>query len=141
MTRYHPWRVLRAMKHVEVEWTDSLPADRLADTDGLANVRMAKHQLQVQSRVSITHEIIHMERGDTCGSSDAIEAAVRRETARRLIRLGDLVDAVLFHGEDCTGLADELWVDDETLLTRLQYLHPSERGYLLRRTSMKEHTA
>jgi hypothetical protein len=105
MPHYHPWRILRSMVHVSLDWVDDLPPGVLADTDGVGHVRMARWQLQVEARVSITHEIVHLERGDTCGSSDAIEAAVRRETARRLIRLNDLASSMLFYGEDWPAAA------------------------------------
>lgn len=139
MSRWHPWRVLGRMRHVVVEWTDDLPRDVLGDTDGVARIRMANGQLQVERRCTITHEMIHVERGHTGCCDVKAEARVRREAARRLITVAALGEAMAFYGEhDHEALADELWVDLDTLQTRLNHLHPSERGYLRRRLERRE---
>jgi len=128
------------MKHVLVEWTDDLPEHVLGDTDGVRHIRMAKDQLQVERRCTLTHELIHIERGDQ-GCEARAEDAVRRETARRLIPIRALGDAVVFWGDDLAALADELWVDEDTMQTRLDTLHPSERGYLKRRVALRDGAA
>lgn len=139
MSRWHPWRALGRMKHVIVEWTDDLPAHVLGETDGVARIRMANRQLQVERRCTITHELVHVERGHTGFCDQAAELRVRREAARRLISIGALGEALAFYGErDLDALADELWVDVDTLLVRLNYLHPAERGYLRRRLERRE---
>lgn len=139
MSRFHPWRVLGRMTHVVVEWTDDLPAHVLGDTDGVGHIRMANGQLQVERRCTITHEMVHVERGHTGCCDLKAEARVRREAARRLITIHALGEAIAFHGEhDVEALADELWVDLDTLLTRMSHLHPSERGYLRRRLERRE---
>lgn len=139
MSRWHPWRVLGRMSHVIVEWTDDLPAHVLGDTDGVSHIRMAKDQLQVERRCTITHEMVHVERGHSGCCDVKAEARVRREAARRLIPIHALGEAIAFYGEhDVEALADELWVDDDTLLTRLAHLHPAERGYLRRRLERVE---
>lgn len=45
---YHPWRTLRTdWPHVELEHTDNLPDGRLADTNGVDEIRMRRRLLQV----------------------------------------------------------------------------------------------
>lgn len=138
MDRWHPWRALHGMKHVVVDWVDDLPEGQLGDTDGVSRIRLANGQLQVERRCSITHEMIHVERGHTGCCDEKAEARVRREAARRLIPLYALAAAVVFHGEDWAAVAEELWVDDDTLQARLEHLHPAERGYLRRRLASRD---
>jgi hypothetical protein len=127
------------MPHVIVEWTDDLPDDVLGDTDGVAHIRMATGQLQVERRCTITHEMVHVERGDTGCCDEKAELRVRKEAARRLITITELGEAMIFHGEhDDEALADELRVDVDTLLVRKAWLHPAERGYLRRRLEQRE---
>ncbi len=68
------------------------------------------------------------------------ERVVEELTARRMIRLPDLVDALLWcqcRTDDET--AEELWVDHDVLLTRIRTLTPGERKWvehqLARRTN------
>lgn len=131
---FHPWRALRDMPHVQLVWQSPGAGLLAAWCKARSLILMDPAQSQVERRCSLTHEIIHAERGDTdCHPS------VHKEAARRLIVLDDLANALMVHGEDWPRVADDLWVDDDTLTVRLQHLHPSERGYLLRRLSMKEH--
>lgn len=141
MGRWHPWRVLGRMKGVIVEWTDDLPTDVLGDTDGRRHIRMANGQLQVERRCTITHEMIHVERGHSGCCDEKAEARVRREAARRLVPIRALGDAYVFWGDDLEALADDLWVDISTLRTRLETLHPAERGYLERRVALRDGAA
>lgn len=95
-------------------------------------------QLQAERRCTATHELIHAERGHRGCQPPAVELSVRSECARRLIGINALVDAVLFYGEqNLPALADELWVDVETVTIRLNHLHPAERGYLDRRIAAR----
>ena len=87
---------------------------------------------QAQRRCVLAHELCHIERGPT--PSDPWlhrreERAVRREAARRLISLDDLALALRW-SRNVTELADELWVDEPTLRTRLAHLTPAERAWL-----------
>lgn len=91
---------------------------------------------QAERRCTATHELIHAERGDT-----TCDPSVHQEAARRLIDIKALGEALAFYDGDLHQVADELWVDHETLAVRLNHLHPSERGYLRRRMSMREETA
>lgn len=93
---------------------------------------------QAERRSTICHEILHLQRGPAvCGYTDADEHAVSRDAARMLIDIQDLGRALQWSA-DPDELADELWVDRETVETRLAYLHPSERHYLRRVVADKE---
>lgn len=99
-------------------------------------------QGQAQRRVTATHEQIHCEWGHDGCQPDVVELAVKKETARRCIGIYDLASAVLFWDQrDLEALAEELWVDVETVTIRLTYLHPAERGYLERRLAARDGAA
>ncbi len=97
---------------------------------------MDPDQNQAERRCTAAHEAIHAERGDT-----SCYSAVHREAARRLIDVRRLGEALAFYEGDLVQVAEELWVDLDTLRTRLDHLHPAERGYLQRRLSMREESA
>ena len=94
--------------------------------------------LLVEQRSVLWHELVHADRGDTEGCSD--ERTCIRDAAREAIAVEDLANVVCW-SEDAHERADELKVTVELLDARMDHLHPSERGYLQRRLSMKEHTA
>jgi hypothetical protein len=85
---------------------------------------------QAERRCTLTHEIVHIERGPL----PAGDAAARREeeivndiASRRLIPLDALVDAFRWHRHPTpVQLADELWVDVPTLEFRMRGLGPIE---------------
>lgn len=84
-----------------------------------------------QRRSTLTHELIHLERGiGECGPfAQREERLVHEEVARRLIPLDHLVAALRNCGgeADLRRLAAALDVDGETLRTRLRILAPAER--------------
>lgn len=131
---FHPWRAIRAMSLI-VEW-NRLDGDLGTWCERTRRMTLDPDMNQAERRCTAWHEAIHARRGDT-----SCDPSVHREAARDLISLHDLAVAVMVHGEDWPRVADDLWVDDDTLAVRLDSLHPSERGYLLRRLSMKESTA
>ncbi len=140
--RWHPWRVLRRTPDLYVQWTDDLPADTLGAYDGHGTVFLASGQLQTEARCTLTHEQVHAERGDVGHCDPKTERRVRREAARRLVPVRALAEALLFHGErDLPAVADELWVDLDTLTVRLDTMHPADRGYLTRRLQDREDSA
>ncbi|MFI5426108.1 hypothetical protein [Aeromicrobium sp. UC242_57] len=88
---------------------------------------------QAERRSTLTHELIHHERGPCSpGSEDREELIVDREAARRLIDIRKLGETLAWAGSH-EEAADELWVDVPTLMTRLAALHPAERAYLKQR--------
>lgn len=94
----------------------------------------------VEQRVTLWHELVHAERGDETCLPKYEHTQVEREAARRAIVLEDLADALLW-SQDPAEVADQLKVTEDLLRVRLDHLHPAERGYLLRRVSMREHSA
>lgn len=94
----------------------------------------------VEQRSVLWHELVHAERGDEHCSDKTERCRIDREAARRAIDLYDLADAMCW-SEHHDEQADQLKVTPHLLRVRLDSLHPSERGYLTRRLSMKERTA
>lgn len=133
---FHPWRAIRVRKDIEVRWEREAPGILGSWCEWSKTMRLNPTQNQRERRCTAAHELIHAERGDT-----TCDPSVHREAARRLIDLEALGEALATYGEDAAQVADELWVDEDTLRTRLQHLHPSERGYLRRRLAMREETA
>lgn len=132
---FHPWRTLSRLSDVELRW--ARPEGLLGFwCNRTRTITLHADQNQAERRCTLTHELLHAERGDT-----TCDWRTHRDAARLLIDLDRLGEALAFYGDDLTQLAEELWVDEDTLRTRLQHLHPSERGYLLRRLSVKEHSA
>lgn len=136
---FHPWRHLRGLAHVEVFFL-TLSGRRRAATNGVDVIVMHPRLNQAQRRCALAHELAHIELGHTDGASPVEERAAAVLAARRLIRADALADAMLWsqHPHD---VADALWVDVETLTTRLEHLHPAERHYLTQRLAAREDTA
>lgn len=89
---------------------------------------------QAERRCTLTHEIVHIERGpvpDDRYLANKEERVVDCITARRLISLEHLIDALVWN-RCCTTeeTADDLWVDLPTLMNRVQNLTASERRYV-----------
>lgn len=124
-TAFHPWRELRAQPHLQLIWR------RLhhlyGETDGLAHITMHPNQLQVERRVTIAHELLHVERGHTAECSASEEISVRRAVARRLVPIDALLDALRWT-ESWDEAADELWVTVEVFRDRLDDLSEDERA-------------
>lgn len=133
---YHPWRAFRRL----ADWT--LTLRRLPLTGpavelhwATRTIHMDKRLLQAERRSAIAHELVHIERGPVPRDpwlAAREELAVEQETARRLIPLDRLVDALVW-AHDLYEAADELWVDVETLRVRLDHLHPAEKAVLKER--------
>ena len=126
---FHPWRRLRAQPEVEVVW-EVMPG-RLGSTDGARVIRMHPHQSQVQRRCTIAHEQAHITLGHVEGASPAEERAADLLAARWLIDMHRLLDALRW-AEDLREVADELWVDEPTLMARLDGLTDDERAQIVR---------
>ncbi|WP_234417532.1 ImmA/IrrE family metallo-endopeptidase [Miniimonas sp. S16] len=105
---------------------------RRGETNGADLIRLHPEQLQVERRCTITHEVVHVERGHRSGCAPAVERSVRAETARRLISLPALLDALAWT-QDWHEAADHLWVTVEVLRDRIDALTPGERAALVER--------
>lgn len=126
---FHPWRSLRALPHIDLMWQDSDTEMGHFDFE-CQQVVITAGMTQAERRCTLTHELIHAERGPCPpGDSTREELAVHREAARRLIDIRKLGEALAW-ASDQEQAAEELWVDVPTLQTRLDALHPAERAYL-----------
>lgn len=89
----------------------------------------------VAKRCTLTHETIHVERGPSpaVAYDTAEELAVQKATARRLIDIRTLGEALAESTDHLGHVADLLDVTPAVLATRLRWLHPAERAFLRRR--------
>lgn len=113
-SRWHPWRALRDQHpDIVVSCQHRLP-DRIMGLQRGARIWLCRSLTQVERRCTLSHELLHVERGplpaDPVGAARE-ERAVDQLAARRLITLPDLVDGLRVHRDDPAQLADHLWVD------------------------------
>lgn len=83
---------------------------------------------QAERRCTLTHELVHRERGPApadCAAAAREERIVDEITARRLISVPALVDGLRWTRQP-RELAEHLWVDEPTLRTRMDTLDPLE---------------
>lgn len=128
---YHPWRDLRDhWPEVEVR-IEPLPGDLLGELC-YPVIRLRAGTSSAQRRCTLTHELVHLERGvRDCGQWAAREEyVVHAEVARRLIAPEALAHAIREAGGagDPALLAALLDVDTETLLLRLRLVTRAERA-------------
>lgn len=124
---HNPWRHL-AVHHpgVRVIWT-RIPGATRGFTDG-ERIWLDDRLTQVQRRVTVCHETIHIERGIIPADS-LEEARVNRLVAQRLISTDQLVDALRWHRHpSLPSLADNLWVDVATVKCRLDTMPEQEQS-------------
>lgn len=126
--RYHPWRELRGLVHVEVQYAE-LEGERMGFTRG-HRITLDSTLMQDERRCTLAHELEHVRRGHQGCQPPAIETEVRQAAARRLIPFPSLL-AALRWARTFEELIEELWVDEDTALTRLNHLHPSETTKIL----------
>lgn len=125
---WHPWRALRKLAHIDLIWT-RLDVDVLALTDGRRRIWMDPRQSQAQRRSTIAHELAHIELGHVDGCTGREERQARVLAATRLIRLEHLAEALKWT-RNVHELAEELWVDVETLTDRIENLTADEVAWL-----------
>ena len=136
MRRYNPWRALHQSPDITLLWA------RLDGCLGLWHERsrtmiLDPRQSQVERRCTLAYEAVRAERRHDGPQSEREDASVRLEAARKLIDIYDLGDKIVW-AQDPAELADELFVDEATLLTRMQHLHPAEAGYLKARLAARD---
>lgn len=122
---WHPWRALRRLVNVDLILTRRLPIGVRGVTDG-QRIWLDDQQLQSERRSTLAHELAHIELGHTGECTPVEEAQARALAARWLIRMELLLDALAWT-ENLEELADELWVDLDTLMARLDGLTVEER--------------
>lgn len=126
--RWHPWRTLRDdFEDVVVTCRYRLP-DRIMGLQQGVRVWLCRTLTQAERRCTLTHELLHIERGPLPADGRLAareERIVDEMAARRLITLAQLTDALRWsrHPRD---LAEQLWVDEPTLQTRMATLDPIE---------------
>lgn len=139
LAMWHPWRALRGMPDVLLTMHADMPTRMRAGTDG-QEIVMSDRLLQRERRSSLTHELEHIQRGHTSCRGARDETEVRQAAARQLICIDALASALAWT-QNIDELAEELWVDTITVRTRIEHLHPSERGYLKRKLKHLEESA
>lgn len=102
----------------------------LGRTNGVDEIHLHPDQLQVERRSTLAHELAHIELEHTQGCTGADERAALELAARWLVSLEHLVDAARW-ARSIHELADELWVDVDTITTRLDTLTERERSLYL----------
>ncbi len=126
---FHPWRQLRDHPQIDLAWR-RLPGRRgVVAADGL--IILNPDQMQSERRCALAHELAHVELGHLGGCSSGEEHAARQLAARWLIDLPELLDALRW-ADDLPTVADELWVDQDTLMARLDGLTDDERMQIAR---------
>lgn len=129
---WHPWRHIRHRHpHIGVDATHRLPSGYR----GLltpAGIYLDCRLSQAGRRCTLAHEIVHLERGpvpDHPHFAALEEHAVEVIAARRLIRITHLIDALVWT-QNLHELAEELWVDTDTVITRVQHLTTREHAHI-----------
>ena len=130
--RWHPWR--HAAEHypdVIINCQRELPEQLWGFTSfSLRKVWLCRRLRQVHRRCTLTHELIHLERGPVPRHlQEREERIVDGLAARRLIEMDDLIEGLRWSREP-SELADALWVDEPTLNSRMAYLDPLETAHL-----------
>lgn len=134
---WNPWRRLGELAQVTLVWEPELPCRGLT-TFATETIQMRTGQLQAERRSTLTHELVHLERGPfPRWATRREERAVNLEAARRLITFDDLVDAMLWCYDECEA-AEHLWVDVRMVRARLAGLTKAETAELNRRLDLAE---
>jgi len=124
---FHPWQALCRRPDVTLVFGDPGPGALGSVDYETRTITLASDLLQGERRTTLTHELIHLERGPAAeGGWRREEFAVELEAARRLIGLSELLSAVRWT-DDVHELAFELWVDDAAVMVRLRHLADDER--------------
>lgn len=135
---HHPWRAFRALADWTLHWAH-LPDGILGYTDHVRKtVTLTQGMTQVERRCTIEHERQHVLRGPVpWWRHEREERQVDEAAARKLIAFDKLVDAVMWSADE-HEVADLLWVDVPTVVTRLTTLSVAESDEMLRRLNDAE---
>ncbi len=143
MSQFNPWQyAAQYFPWVHIDTYADLPRGLIGQTDGVT-IWLSRRLTQAARRCTLTHELVHIERGPT----PDIEWFAHRDhhivdatSARRLIDLDEFIDVVATHdGRIDVSVADDLWVDYPTLCDFVASLSDVERAQvdteLMRRTA------
>lgn len=137
VSRWNPWRAVARRPDVTVVFDD--PGE---GNVGIVDLRtrtitLCPSLLQDERRSTLTHELVHLERGSPCAPGDWEEREVARIAAGRIIPLPALVEAVKW-SDHLEEQALELWVDEDTVRVRLRHLTGHERAELSRARAARD---
>lgn len=125
MPRHNPWREMRRQPEWSIHFCSELPYGAHGWTRwGDRTIWLLDSLTQTQRRCALEHERQHLLRGPD-GQGDAEEVAVEQATARTLIPLDELLDALRWSRHP-REVADHCWVTMDVLACRMRHLHPSE---------------
>lgn len=134
---WNPWRRLGELSHVTLLWEPGFKHRGLT-TFATDTIQMRTGMLQAERRSTLTHELVHLERGPfPRWKRPREERLVDAEAARRLIPFDRLADAMVWSGDEFEA-AEELWVDVRMVRARLGSLTKAERLELNRRLDVWE---
>ena len=126
-TMIHPWNPWHQLRDkwsaITYRPTPSLPGGALGCTDG-RNIYIVNGLTMAERRSVLTHELIHLERGEYAHQNACVERLVDQEAARRLIPFENLLE--VDWTQPLASIAESLWVDETTLKARLHTLHPEQ---------------
>jgi hypothetical protein len=124
---HHPWRAFRHLVDWTLRWSHDLPDDIQGYVDHEEQEVVLAHGLtQAERRCTIAHETEHIRRGNVPDFYwPREERAIDDIVSRRLITLDALADALVWT-TDVHQLAEELWVDVDTVKARLANLTEDE---------------
>ncbi|XAO35470.1 IrrE-like protein [Gordonia phage Morgana] len=142
---YDPWADIAARyPHITVDRTRSLGDGLFGEWVG-DTIYLDRDLSPEQARCTLTHEIVHLDRGVPCDVDDpAEEAIVEGIAARKLIDMSDYVDIVVrMTLNNFQQIADELDVDTTMLAMRVTDFSPAEysRKGLLKMAKLRHHLA
>jgi Zn-dependent peptidase ImmA (M78 family) len=134
---YDPWADLRENWPQVRLVIEPMPGDLLGEVrDDGRLIALRADTSAAQRRCTLTHELVHLERGILdCGPwLHREEVQVHTEAALRLIPLAGLIAAIreLGGADDAAAIAQHLDVDSETLAVRLSRIGSAERRVLRR---------
>lgn len=136
---WNPWRRLGELTEITLVWEPELPSRGLT-TFATDTIQMRTGQLQAERRSTLTHELVHLERGPfPRWATRREERRVNDEAARRLITFEQLVDAMQWCLDEHEA-AEHLWVDVRMVRARLHGLTGAETLELNRRLDLIEET-
>lgn len=143
MGGHHPWREFRGHAEWTLIWAE-FDDDQMGWTDwSTRTVTLSRRLLQAERRCTIAHENLHIARGPVPDDPVCVareEAAIEKLVARALIPLDCLCETLAWAYTEQEA-ADDLWVDRQTLRTRIRHLHPAEAAVLRRRLEHRQDTA
>jgi hypothetical protein len=138
VTLPHPWRRLRELAHVTLQWHEGGKMGRV--DHGTQTVSLRLGMTYGERRCTLLHELLHLDNGPMpYGLRGKEEELVRRQTAREMLPDIRVVGEAMAWAHTPLEAAEELGVDIFVLRKRLRHLHPSERHYLERRLTQAEY--